>query len=150
MHFVVIHKLFWIFIETKTLIQSFRFNNPKQFSNWIILVSFCSSHLAIKIAPMFILWNLKNWCKNRFFRKKFKKVCVLQRRACNKFKRNYLKNYNDLEVVVKTKNAPFFMNFPNINKNGQLFPHSSLNSKLTVSVNKTYIYYKKSFDRVER
>src|SRR6185312_1684184 len=30
------------------LIQSFRFNNPKQFPNWIILVSFCSSHLAIK------------------------------------------------------------------------------------------------------
>ena len=30
--------------------------------------------------------NLKDWCKNRFFRKKFKKVCVLQRRACNKFK----------------------------------------------------------------
>src|SRR6185437_10758360 len=26
----------------------FRFNNPKQCSNWIILVSFCSSHLAIK------------------------------------------------------------------------------------------------------
>ena len=28
--------------------QYFRFNNPKQCSNWIILVSFCSSHLAIK------------------------------------------------------------------------------------------------------
>ena len=28
--------------------QGFRFNNPKQYSNWIILVSFCSSHLAIK------------------------------------------------------------------------------------------------------
>src|SRR4029079_18863905 len=28
--------------------QNFRFNNPKQCSNWIILVSFCSSHLAIK------------------------------------------------------------------------------------------------------
>ena len=26
----------------------FRFNNPKQCSIWIILVSFCSSHLAIK------------------------------------------------------------------------------------------------------
>ena len=48
------------------------------------------------------------------FRKKFKKVCVLQRRACNKFKRNYLENYNDSEHVVKTKNAPFFMIFPNI------------------------------------
>src|SRR3569623_84951 len=28
--------------------SSFRFNNPKQCLNWIILVSFCSSHLAIK------------------------------------------------------------------------------------------------------
>src|SRR3569623_413097 len=30
------------------MIQNFCFNNPKQCSNWIILVSFCSSHLAIK------------------------------------------------------------------------------------------------------
>ena len=61
--------------------------------------------------------NLKNRCKNRFFRKKFKKVCVLQRRACTQtqnFKRNYLENYNDSEHAVKTKNAPFFMIFPNI------------------------------------
>ena len=61
--------------------------------------------------------NWKNRCKNRFFRKKFKKVCVLQRRACTQiqnFKRNYLENYNDSEHAVKTKNAPFFMIFPNI------------------------------------
>ena len=61
--------------------------------------------------------NWKNRCKNRFFRKKFKTVCVLQRRACTQiqnFKRNYLENYNDSEHVVKTKNAPFFMIFPNI------------------------------------
>jgi hypothetical protein len=57
------------------------------------------------------------------FPQKFQKVYVLQRRACNKFKRNYLENYNDSEDAVKTKNAPFFMNFPNINKNGQLFSH---------------------------
>src|SRR3569833_682982 len=44
----------------------------------------------------------------------FKKVCVLQRRACNKFKRNYLQNYNDSEKTVKTKNAPFFIILPNI------------------------------------
>jgi hypothetical protein len=30
------------------------------------------------------------------------------------FKRNYLENYNDSEHAVKTKNAPFFMIFPNI------------------------------------
>src|SRR3954454_4613234 len=29
-------------------------------------------------------------------------------------KRNYLENYNDSEHAVKTKNAPFFMIFPNI------------------------------------
>ena len=55
--------------------------------------------------------------KNRFFRKKFKKVCILQRQACTQiqsFKRNYLENYNDSEHAVKTKNASFFMNFPNI------------------------------------
>ena len=92
----------------------FRFNNPKQCSNWIIFVSCCSSHLAIKIVTMFILWKFKNWCKNRIFRKNFKKVCVLQRWACSKFKRNYLENYNDSEHAVKTKNAPLFMIFPNI------------------------------------
>jgi hypothetical protein len=48
------------------------------------------------------------------FPKKFKKACVLQRRACNKFKRNYLENYNDSEHAVNTKNAAFFMIFPNI------------------------------------
>ena len=32
----------------ENLNQNFRFNNPKQCSNWIILMSFCSSHLAIK------------------------------------------------------------------------------------------------------
>ena len=82
----------------------FCFNNSKQCSNWIILVSFCSSHLAIKIATMLIL---KKWCKNWFFCKNSKKVCVLQRRACNKFKRNYLENYNDSEHAVKIKMKAF-------------------------------------------
>jgi hypothetical protein len=30
------------------------------------------------------------------------------------FKCNYLENYDDSEHAVKTKNAPFFMNFPKI------------------------------------
>ena len=41
----------------------------------------------------------------------------------NNFKRNYLENYNDSEHAVKTKNAPFFMNFTNFYKNWQLFSH---------------------------
>src|SRR6185437_5960492 len=67
--------------------------------------------------------NLKNRCKNQFLAKNSKKVCVLQRRACNKFKHNYLENYNDSEHAVKTKNAPFFMIFPTTNKNGNSLCH---------------------------
>ena len=59
--------------------SGFSFQYPKQCSNWIILVSFCSSHLAIKNCYNIHLWefkksmqklifheNLTNWCKNRF------------------------------------------------------------------------------------
>ena len=63
--------------------QGFRFNNQKQCSNWIIFVSFRSSHLAIKNCyNVHFMKNEKIDAKNQFFRKKFKKVCVLQRRAC--------------------------------------------------------------------
>ena len=36
------------------------------------------------------------------------------------FKRDYLDNDNDSEFTVKTKNAPFFMNFPNMYKLWQI------------------------------
>ena len=91
----------------------FRFNNPKECSNWIILVSFCSSHLAIKIATMFILWKFK---KSIFPKKIQKSLCITTKSLYtnSNFKRNYLENYNDSEHAVKTKNASFFMIFPNI------------------------------------
>ena len=38
------------------------------------------------------------------------------------FKHNFNENYNDSEDAVKTKNAPFLMNFPNINKMAAFFP----------------------------
>ena len=67
--------------------QNFRFNNPKQCSNWIILVSFCSSHLAIKeLLQCSFYKNLINWCKNRFFRKKFKKFAYYNEELVHKFK----------------------------------------------------------------
>ena len=51
--------------------QNFRFNNPKQCSNWIILVSFYSSHLAIK--NCYILWKFK---KSIFPQKIQKSLCI--------------------------------------------------------------------------
>jgi hypothetical protein len=55
-------------------------------------------------------------------RKSHLKLAVFEKSAyCNEnmnansnFKRNYLKNDNDSEHAVKTKNASFFMNFPKI------------------------------------
>ena len=111
--------LFWV-IETKTWIRIFVSitQNNVQIDNFgvILFVSF-----SYKNCTMFILWKFKKLIQNQFFCKKFKKVCVLQRRACNKFKRNYLENYNDSEHAVKTKNSPFFMNFTNIKKMATFF-----------------------------
>jgi hypothetical protein len=62
--------------------------------------------------------------KNRFFRKKFKSLCITTKKCSQiqNFKCNYLENYNDSERAVKTKNAQFVMNFlPNINTKWQLF-----------------------------
>ena len=53
-------------------------------------------------------------------RLKVQKSLCITTKTCTQienFKRNFLENYNDSEHAVKTKNAPFFMNFPNINKN---------------------------------
>jgi hypothetical protein len=107
-------------------------NNPKQCSNWIILVPFCSSHIAIQIATMFILWKFKRLMQKSIFPQKIQKSLCIQH-----FKRNYLENYNDSEHAVKTKNAPFFMNFLNINKNGNFF-HWSFKFILFSSVTRKY------------
>src|SRR3569833_2458087 len=48
------------------------------------------------------------------FQQKIQKSLCITTKSMNKFKRNYLENYNDSEHTVKTKNAPFFMIFPNI------------------------------------
>jgi hypothetical protein len=109
--------MFWV-IETKTMNQRFRFNDPKQLSNSIILASFCSSHLAIKNYNVHFM-KIEKSIKNS------KNLCITTK-TCTQiqnFKRNFLENYNDSGYAVKIKNAPFFMNFPNISKNGQLFPH---------------------------
>jgi hypothetical protein len=47
-------------------------------------------------------------------------LCITTK-SMNNFKRNYLENYNDSEHAVKSKNAPFFMNFLNINKKWATF-----------------------------
>ena len=95
----------------------FRFNNPKQCSNWIILVSFCSSHLAIKNCYNVHLWKFKKSMQKSIFLQQIQKsLCITTKSLYtnSNFKRNYLENYNDSEHAVKTKNALFFMIFPNI------------------------------------
>ena len=45
---------------------------------------------------------------------------VIHKISNRKFIRNYLENDNDSEFTVKTKNAPFFINFSNIHKLWQI------------------------------
>ena len=94
----------------------FRFNNPKQCLNWIMLVSFCSFHLAIKNCCNVILRKFKKLMQKSIFPQKIQKsLCITTKSLwqIQNFKCNFLENYNDSEHAVKTKNAPFFI-FPNI------------------------------------
>src|SRR3569623_1589153 len=66
---------------------------------------------------MFILRKFKKLMQKSIFLQKIQKsLCITTKSLYtnSNFKRNYLKNYNDSEHAVKTKNAPFFMIFPNI------------------------------------
>src|SRR3954467_14525112 len=54
--------------------------------------------------------------KSIFSQKLQKSLCITTKSLYinSNFKRDYIENYNDSEHAVKTKNAPFFMIFPNI------------------------------------
>ena len=120
----------------------FRFNDPKQCSNWIIFVSFCSSHLAIKN------WYNVHFMKTEEIDLKIQKSLCITTKTCN-FKRNSLENYNDSEDTVKTKNAPLFRNFSNINKNWQLFFTGLWSFKLVGmdfrKIHSNWLYFCKNF-----
>ena len=57
------------------------------------------------------------------FSAKNSKKFVYYNENMSNFTCNYLENYNDSKYAVKTKNAPFFMKIPSINKKWQLFSH---------------------------
>ena len=63
---------------------------------------------------MFILRKLKKSMQKSIFPQKSLCITTKSLTQIENFKRNYLENYNNSEHAVKTKNAPFFMIFPNI------------------------------------
>ena len=75
-----------------------------------------------------------------FSAEKIQKSLCITTKSMNNFKRNYLENYNDSEFTVKTKNAPFFMNFSNINKVWLIFLTGgwSYTRKVTLSMTHTH------------
>jgi hypothetical protein len=78
-------------------------------------VSFRSSHLAIKNCyNVHFMKILKIDPKIDCFAKNSKKFVYYNEELVQNFKLNYLENYNNSEHALKTKNAPFFMIFPNI------------------------------------
>src|SRR5687768_1821269 len=66
-------------------------------------------------SSQYIDFNLRKYYQVHVF------VVIYKISKIANFIRNYLENDNESEFTVKTKNAPFFMNFPRINKNGNFF-----------------------------
>ena len=103
--------------------QGFRFNNPKQCSNWIILVSFCSSYLAIKNCTIFILWKFKKSMQKSIFPQKIQKSLYITTKSLytnSKFQTQLSRKLQRFRTCCKNKKCsifhePFeFMIFPNI------------------------------------
>jgi hypothetical protein len=111
-----------------SITQNNRFNNPIfKLDNFgvVLFVSFSYK----KLLQCSFYENLKNLIKNS------NKFVYYNENMYTNFKRNYLENYNDSEGTVKTKNTPFFMKFPNINKNGNFFPSTlKENWQTTISI----------------
>ena len=76
----------------------------------ILLVSFSYK----KLLQCSFYESLKIDAKIDFSAKNLKKFVYYNEELVTNFKRNYLENYTDSKHAVKTKNAPFFMIFPNI------------------------------------
>src|SRR6185437_3721099 len=95
--------------------QGFRFNNPKQCSNWIIFVSFCSSHLAVKNCYNVHFMKIKKIdAKIDFFAKNSKKFVYYNEELVHKFQTQLSRKLQRFKTCRKNKNASFFMIFPNI------------------------------------
>ena len=114
-----IWKLFWV-IETKSLIHGFRFNNPKQFLNWIILVSFCSSHRVVKNGYDVHCMKFKKSLQKLIFPPKIQKVCVLQRKH-EQFQTQLSRKLQRFRTCRKNKKCPIFHELSEYQQNGNFF-----------------------------
>ena len=102
--------LFFV-IETKTLILVFVSITQKQCSNWIIFVSFCSSHLAIKIVTMFILWKFKKLIQKSIFPKKIQKSLYITTKSLytnSKFQTQLSRKLQRFWTCSKNKKCSIF------------------------------------------
>ena len=73
--------------------------------------------------------------KNRFFRKKFKKVCVLQRRACNKFQTQLSRKLQRFRTCRKNKKCSIFHDLSEYQQNVATFFPLDWSLKLNLGTN---------------
>ena len=83
----------------------FRFNNPKQCSNWIILVSFCSSHLAIKNCYNVHLMKI---LRIDFSAKNSKKFVYYNEELVTKFQTQLSRKLQRFRTCCKNKKCSIF------------------------------------------
>ena len=116
--------LFWV-IVTKLFDSCFRFNNPKQCSNWIILMSFCSSHLAIKNYYNVHLWKFKKLMQNSIFPQKIQKsLCITTTSLYtnSKFQTQLPRKLQRFRTCHKSKKCSILHELSEYQQKGNFFP----------------------------
>ena len=113
-----IWKMFWV-IETKTMNHKFRFNNPKQFSNWIIFMSFHSSRRVIKNAVFFL--NVQGFWIIFFSIYRFYWTTCFRCNTQSQLHSQLSRKLQRFRIYRKNKKCSIFMNFSNINKQWATF-----------------------------
>ena len=89
----------------------FRFNNTKQFSNWIILVSFCSSHLAIKNCYNVHFMKIEKKMQKSIFPQKIQKsLCITTKSLYtnSKFQTQLSRKLQRFRICRKNKKCSIF------------------------------------------
>src|SRR6185437_12527675 len=88
--------------------QGFRFNNPKQCSNWIILVSFCSSHLAINNCYNVHLMKIEKIDAKINFSKKNSKMFVYYNEELVTISNAIISKTTTIQNMFKNKKCSIF------------------------------------------
>ena len=116
---LILHKKYFLLSKMQNkfkFMQGFRFNIQKTY--FAFLIGENNFLRKLQLTKLFSIKFSVDWCYFfTFSRQKIQKSLIITTKTCTRihiFKCIYLNGENDSDGAVKTKNAQFFMIFPNI------------------------------------